>query len=127
MTDINKDDIKINKMEARIKRRSLLKAGAVIAPLAITLHGGVAMAQVASAGRCVEKLKTTETVPVDTVDGNGNPVTNQVPFSPSQSAFTGRTNTNGTSETHWDYILKGNGHGMTCLQSFEAAGLPRPL
>jgi len=135
MTDIKEDDMKINKMEARIKRRSLLKAGAVIAPLAITLHGGAAMAQVASAGRCVETMKTTVKVPVNRLDesgapildGDGIPVTDQVDFSPSVSAFTNRNNDDGSPETHWDYILKGNADGMTCLQSFDSAGLPRPL
>jgi len=117
MTDINKDDMKINKMEARIKRRSLLKAGAIAAPLAMTLHGGIPMAHADSAS-CVEELKNHVEVPH--YDDNGHK-DGEERFNPD-SGFTNRLNHDGTPETHWDYLENEDLTGASCLQSLENSG-----
>ncbi len=127
MTDMKKDDMKMNKTdEKRIKRRSLLKAGAVIAPLAITLHGGVAFAQVNSAGRCIEDMKTNVQIPlyeeVPIGSGTYQQTGTSVNFSPDNNQFTGRF-VGGQPETHWQYIENEQLSGITCLQSFANAGL----
>lgn len=129
MTDMKKDDMKMNKTdEKRIKRRSLLKAGAVIAPLAITLHGGVAFAQVNSAGRCIENMKTNVQIPlyeeVPLGSGTYQQTGTTVNFSPENTDFTGRFNVNGVPgpETHWQYIENEQLSGITCLQSYANAG-----
>ncbi|MBL4603914.1 MAG: hypothetical protein JKY84_14305 [Emcibacteraceae bacterium] len=57
MTKVN--DAEVNKstgLSQRLHRRSLLKAGAVIAPIVVTLHGGVPLAHADSAGLCVMQL-----------------------------------------------------------------------
>lgn len=115
MTEIDKDNTMEN---LRIKRRSLLKAGAVIAPLALTLHGGISMAHASSTG-CVDDLK--EHVRIPTFDGEGNP-NGDVPFDP-ENGLTGRLNENGTPETHWDYLTNEELYGASCLQSIENSGL----
>ncbi len=125
MTDMKKDDLKMNKTdEKRIKRRSLLKAGAVIAPLAITLHGGVAFAQVNSAGRCIENMRTNVQIPLfEDVGGGVYQQTGvSVDFSPDNTALTGRL-VGGQPETHWQYIENEQLSGVTCLQSYANAGL----
>lgn len=43
-------------LSKRLHRRSLLKAGAVVAPIALTLHGGVPLAHADSSGSCIFEL-----------------------------------------------------------------------
>lgn len=53
------DDTEVKKSEGltkRLNRRSLLRAGAIAAPVALTLHGGVPLAHADSAGMCVMQL-----------------------------------------------------------------------
>jgi len=125
MTDMKKNDTIMNKTDKkRIERRSLLKAGAVIAPLAVTLHGGVAFATVNSAGRCIENMKTHVKIPLFEDDNNGGYQSTGVmeDFSPENTALTGRF-VGGQPETHWQYIENEQLSGLTCLQSFTNAGL----
>jgi hypothetical protein len=51
-------------MKKRMHRRSLLKAGAIVAPIALTLHGGVPLAHAESSGQCGVKL-------IKLANGNG--------------------------------------------------------
>ena len=126
MTEINKEDTKGDMMEdGRIKRRRLLKMGAAIAPLAVTLHGGVAFAQVNSAGRCVENLKTRlssegKEIPLFAKDHHGNYVLtgNSVPFDESLTATTGRLNIDHKLENHWEYLESQGEQVQSCMQSF---------
>lgn len=118
MTEINRDDTKVSKMEARVKRRSLLKAGVIAAPLAMTLHGGISMAHADSAS-CVKELEDHVTVPHydDTGHKDG-----EERFNPREG-FTGRVNPDGrTEETHWDYLENEDISGASCLQSLEDSG-----
>ncbi len=126
MTKKNEDGAMMEMTDqARIRRRRILKAGAVIAPLAVTLHGGVAFAQVNSAGRCVEHLKDTLRIPTFSVDADGNYVQNgSVAFNPSPGAMTGRV-IDGQPEDHWNYVIREQLAGQTCLQSFMASGETR--
>ena len=53
------DEVEVKKSEGinkRLNRRNLLKAGAVAAPVALTLHGGVPLAHADSSGACVVQL-----------------------------------------------------------------------
>lgn len=118
MTEKNSNDMKINEKEARIKRRSLLKAGMVAAPLAMTLHGGIPLAHAESTD-CVEELEKHIEIPHDD-DGDG--VSDRTePFDP-ETGLTGGTNSDGTSETHWDYLINKDKVGASCLQSIEDSG-----
>jgi len=57
MTKVNDEEVKCEEgLSKRLHRRSLLKAGAVVAPIALTLHGGVPLAHADSAGLCVVQL-----------------------------------------------------------------------
>ncbi len=57
MTDVNETEAKQPEgLKKRLHRRSLLKAGAVAAPIAMTLHGGIPLAHADSAGLCVVQL-----------------------------------------------------------------------
>ncbi len=57
MTKVNETKVEREEgLAKRLHRRSLLKAGAVVAPIALTLHGGVPLAHADSAGLCVVKL-----------------------------------------------------------------------
>lgn len=57
MTKVNDTEVKqAEGLKKRLHRRSLLKAGAVAAPIAMTLHGGVPLAHADSAGLCVVQL-----------------------------------------------------------------------
>jgi len=63
MTEMNDKKITENTVaDTRAKRRRILKAGAVIAPLAVTLHGGIPMAHASSAG-CIEDMEKHVKVP----------------------------------------------------------------
>jgi hypothetical protein len=63
MTEMNDKKISENTVgDMRAKRRRILKAGAVIAPLAITLHGGIPMAHASSVG-CIEDMEKHIKVP----------------------------------------------------------------
>lgn len=62
------DNTEVNKVEGlkkRLDRRSLLKAGAIAAPVALTLHGGVPLAHADSAGLCVVQLMDIANNPGD--------------------------------------------------------------
>lgn len=57
MTKVNETKVEREEgLAKRLHRRSLLKAGAVVAPIALTLHGGVPLAHADSAGLCVIQL-----------------------------------------------------------------------
>lgn len=57
MTKVNDTEVKqAEGLKKRLHRRSLLKAGAVAAPIAMTLHGGIPLAHADSAGLCVIQL-----------------------------------------------------------------------
>lgn len=57
MTEVNETEVKKTEgLKKRLHRRSLLKAGAVAAPIAMTLHGGIPLAHADSAGLCVVQL-----------------------------------------------------------------------
>ena len=126
MTEENKNKTTMsNAINTRLNRRSMLKAGAVVVPLAITLHGGIPVAHAASGG-CVEDMETRITVPQFKLGDDG--VTYEVnhdlpalPFDPV-AGETGRI-IDGLDETHWDYITNEELFGASCLQSFENAGL----
>ena len=118
MTEINKDDVKKNAMEeTRLKRRSILKAGAVIAPLAVTLHGGIPLAHAASTG-CVQELVDNVTIPV--YENGSYNMNNMVQFNPN--AYTGLIE-NGESESHWDYLIDKKLYGASCMTSIISTGL----
>lgn len=119
MTEMNKDDAKENATkDARTKRRSILKAGAVIAPLALTLHGGIPMAHASSTG-CVDDLITHVKIPIFESDNGGFVWTGDTePFSPSPASRTGRGD-----ETHWDYLVNEELFGASCLTSIQNSGL----
>ena len=126
MTEENKNKTTIsNAKNTRINRRSMLKAGAIVAPLAITLHGGIPMAHATSSG-CVEDMETRITVPQFKLGEDGitfevNHDLPALPFDPV-SGITGRV-IEGQNETHWDYIVNEELFGASCLQSFENTGL----
>jgi len=136
MTEEHKSDKMIKAIEHnRIKRRSLLKAGAAVAPLAITLHGGLAMASVTSAG-CVEDLEKHIEVPhyeLDTPDdGTGLHETYHRSSSDHDQKFDPEFGKTGRKihdkdgllkeESHWDYIINEESTGASCLQSFANKG-----
>jgi len=57
MTKVDNAEVKkAEGLRKRLDRRSLLKAGAIAAPVALTLHGGVPLAHADSAGMCVVQL-----------------------------------------------------------------------
>jgi len=112
MTEINSDDTRTDKKKTRIKRRSLLRAGAVAAPLAITLYGGISLAH-ANSTDCVEALERTKEIPHFDDKGKQD---GERDFNP-RFGVTGRTVDN-MPETHWDYLMKQKeGSGASCLQS----------
>ncbi len=113
MTRINKDIAKNG--DLRLKRRSILKAGAVIAPLAITLHGGISVAH-ANSATCVDQMVANDVqVPLFNADGTPKGITEQ--FNP-QSGLTGKV-INGVPQTHWEYIETGVMGYTSCLTSIS--------
>ncbi len=114
MTEVKKDNATTHKKtEVRLRRRSLLKAGAVIAPLAITLHGGISLAH-ANSATCVDKMVTNGVqIPILNPDGSPTGVTEL--FNP-ESGLTGQI-INGQSQTHWEYIETGVMGYTSCLTS----------
>jgi len=57
MTNVNDTEKKIDAVDSKRQlRRRLLKTGALAAPIAMTLHGGVPLAHAASAGMCEYEL-----------------------------------------------------------------------
>lgn len=122
MTKMNKDNANKNALEAgRIKRRSILKAGAVIAPLALTLHGGTSLAFAGSVN-CLAELETHVKVPNFEPDGMGGFAWNgtTTPFDPiDEGHFTGRLNPDGSLESHWDYLINEELYGASCIQSIQ--------
>lgn len=138
MTEENIKKTKIsNAKNTRINRRRMLKAGAVIAPLAITLHGGIPMAHAASTG-CVEDMKKHVKIPhyehdehddhddKDSHDDSYHKSGDEESFDP-KNGVTGRIiedeDGSDKEETHWDYIINEEEFGASCLQSFEDSGL----
>lgn len=122
MTDVNKDDIMKNNEEERLKRRRILKAGAAIAPLAVTLHGGNAMAAVISAS-CVDKMTGKLQIPkYEKSIENGSVVYTQVTTTGfDKNAKTGRLTAGGADETHWNYISIPGNAGHSCYTSITIA------
>ncbi|VAW00144.1 hypothetical protein MNBD_ALPHA01-675 [hydrothermal vent metagenome] len=114
MTEMKIDNATINeKTETRLRRRSILKAGAVIAPLAITLHGGISLAH-ANSATCVDKMVANQVqVPKLNPDGSMTGVTEI--FNP-ESGLTGQM-INGHAQTHWEYIETGVMGYTSCLTS----------
>jgi len=130
MTEIKKDDAETSgKTKARIKRRSVLKAGAVIAPLAITLHGGIPLAHAASAA-CDVKMAGQQIIPEFTSKQkqNGeykNEPTGRMLGYQGTRGKTGRVFNSphrGYEETHWDYIKQTDVAGHSCYNSITIAG-----
>jgi len=122
MTEMKKNEPKMKKaVNTRIKRRSLLKAGAVIAPLAITLHGGIPLAHAASAN-CIDDMETRIKVPTFTTnDGGQTYQRNGEQLFNAETGLTGRM-VGGNPETHWEYIVEEDLFGASCLQSFKNTG-----
>ena len=130
MTEMNKKDLNKEITEdVRLKRRKLLKAGAMAVPVAVTLHGGTAFAQVHSAYRCVDNIKNTLPSGIPQFDNDGNQV-GTTEFDPV-NGLTGRQITdshgNTQNETHWDYLnSQGIDSNHSCMNSFFSAGMPTP-
>ncbi len=139
MTNMNKDDAEKNAAEeARIKRRSILKAGAVIAPLALTLHGGIPLAQAMSTD-CLQELHENLLIPNFVPnydddhhdDGHDDHHTGYIldpnkpptPFDPYNQLTTGRQFEGEDPETHWDYLIREDLYGVSCLTSVVNTGL----
>lgn len=79
MVDKNETENKSDgMMDKRIQRRRLLKTGALAAPIALTLHGGVPLAHADSSGSCILKL-------IEIANDSGNPHSGelQVPINPN--------------------------------------------
>ncbi len=132
MTEMNKKDLNKEITEdVRLKRRKLLKAGAMAVPVAVTLHGGTAFAQVHSAYRCVDNLKgKLGPNPMPKFKADGVTVDHMTQFDPV-NGLTGRQITEGgqlKNETHWDYLQNElNEDTMhSCENSFFNAGMPTP-
>ncbi|PCI46160.1 MAG: hypothetical protein COB49_09005 [Alphaproteobacteria bacterium] len=123
MTEINKDNAKKHTTEdARVIRRRILKAGAV-APLALTLHGGIPMAHANSTG-CLEELQTHVDIPHFVPDGNGFKWDGTtVPFDPDNLLTTGRQFPGEDPETHWGYLVREELYGASCLTSMVNTGI----
>ncbi|PCJ38546.1 MAG: hypothetical protein COA81_12870 [Alphaproteobacteria bacterium] len=109
-----KEDSAKNK-DLRLKRRSILKAGAVIAPLAITLHGGISVAH-ANSATCVDQMVANDVqIPLFNADGTSKGITER--FNP-ESGLTGKV-INSNPQTHWEYIQTGVMGFTSCLTSIS--------
>lgn len=144
MTDVNertemKNIDKSTTLSKRLHRRSLLKAGAIAAPVAMTLHSGAAARALgnhaSSAGLCVLDLRDIAT---DTNHPNNGYL--QIPVKGGRVArrkdrqrHNGRVNARdcekGTrlepfdprNRVHWDFIKdpRNGRFGMSCINSIE--------
>ncbi|VAV88136.1 hypothetical protein MNBD_ALPHA02-1668 [hydrothermal vent metagenome] len=113
MTGTKEDSAKNE--DLRLKRRSILKAGAVIAPLAITLHGGISVAH-ANSATCVDQMVANDVqIPLFEADGTPKGITEQ--FNP-QTGLTGNV-INNVPQTHWEYIETGVMGYTSCLSSIS--------
>lgn len=108
MNEIDKSKMKkVSDKENRLSRRRLLKTGAVMAPLALTLHGGIPLAHADSAGLCVLHLEE--------LAQEGDP-TLQLPLGPQGQLVP----FDGGIESHWEYITADSSrHGYSCLNSID--------
>ena len=115
--------------KTRLKRRSILKTGAVIAPLAVSLHSGAAMAQVLSAA-CDVKMQGRSIIPTYTTQpqsGGGyinSPTGNTIGYQ-GTAGKTGRKFDSpvlGHEETHWEYISDPAHTGHSCYTSIMDTG-----
>ena len=117
-------------MDQRMLRRRLLKTGALVAPIALTLHGGVPLAHADSSGSCILELMD--------IANNQSPGTRwdelQVPINDGQvAAINGdhaavpelKDYPEGTelvpfdgSPEHWEFISSSsNRFGFSCIAS----------
>ncbi len=131
MTKVNETEVKeAEGLKKRLHRRSLLKAGAVAAPIAMTLHGGIPLAHADSAGLCVVQM-------IEIAQGNDSrarmlqvPVKNGQIARPlvgeHQSEINAEDYPEGTvlepfnaSRLHWDFISDPNNNrfGFSCVSS----------
>jgi len=129
MNENDKNDLTDNNVsKSRLSRRRLLKTGAAMAPLALTIHGGIPLAHADSAGLCVRQLEELADlgdprmqIPTklngqlhDSDDGESerygqsdNDEEEKVPF-------------NSEVESHWKYIKSDSSrHGYSCLNSIN--------
>ena len=120
------ENIEKSRGNARINRRKILKAGAVIAPLAVTLHSGVPLAHAASAA-CDVKMDWQKIIPefeaVKNHDGTyTNTKTGKILGYRGTAGKTGRILEFGIEETHWDYISQPGVTGHSCYNSIVITG-----
>lgn len=120
-------------LSKRLHRRSLLKAGAIVAPIALTLHGGVPLAHADSSGSCIIELFN---IGQDSTHPNYEDM--QIPMNPKNGHFAtvinGHVNDPGagttypdgtywepfnpTNEEHWQYITESPAnYGYSCIVS----------
>ena len=129
------EEVKKDGLSKRLHRRSLLKAGAIAAPVALTLHGGVPLAHADSAGLCVLDLQKIANNPNDSrhkmmlvpTAPNGK-VT--LPNNSFKHSFYKEADhyPEGTkmmpwdsgNYQHWDFLEKNEGHyGWSCINSIK--------
>lgn len=122
MTEINKDDNNKTTDDMRAKRRLILKAGAAIAPLAVTLYGGIPLAHAASAS-CEEKM-TNNGFQIPNYDPETGEYTGTITY--GHNIHTGRMLNSGMNsgkpETHWDFISIEGNPGHSCFNSLNPNG-----
>jgi len=139
MTKVNETEVKnVEGLNKRLHRRSLLKAGAVAAPIALTLHGGVPLAHADSAGLCVIQLMEIANNP-----GDGRHAMMQVPIHSNQIAqpLVGNSHApeihaedypegtqiqpfDASNIEHWNFINNplNNRFGFSCVNSIDFNG-----
>ena len=128
------EEVKKDGLSKRLHRRSLLKAGAIAAPVALTLHGGVPLAHADSAGLCVLDLHKIASNPND-----ARHKMMQVPMKKGRVTLPKRgyrhnmykeakNYPKGTkmepfdsgNYQHWEFLKKNKGHyGWSCINSIK--------
>lgn len=144
MTDVNekselKDNESVTTLSKRLHRRSLLKAGAIAAPFAMTLHSGAAATALgnhaSSAGLCVLDLREIATNPNHPrneymqVPINGGRIARRRDRRRHNGRINARDCEDGTrlepfdprNRVHWDFIKDSRNarFGMSCINSIE--------
>ncbi|MBT6328427.1 MAG: hypothetical protein HOJ34_01475, partial [Kordiimonadaceae bacterium] len=132
MADIENQSGKTeDSLSKRLHRRSLLKAGAIVAPIALTLHGGVPLAHADSSGSCIIELWNIGEnpshpnyedmqIPMNPKNGHFQTVTNGLgnPNGGTYPADTDWQAFNPTNEEHWKYIAESPAnYGYSCIVS----------
>lgn len=130
----NSEEIKLDGLKARLHRRSLLKAGAIAVPVALTLHGGVPLAHADSAGLCVLDLQKIASNPNDsrhkmmlvpTKDGRVTLPTRGYRHDMYKDIKDYPEGTqmepwDSGNYQHWDFLKKNEGHyGWSCINSIK--------